>query len=455
MKPTLRPPGVTLQEMQTTKSLTPIEIGWNSGKGGGIRGFHAADSRVLLDLALKLNHAHTLRSVTDAISDYCGKALGIPAGMIFVERNRDLHLTSWWPRRTNSTRQLPQELMTKGPVARTFRTGEPMFWNRKHSYPSAALRSLCREFVRSQDRSIAFLPIGASGESPIGVLALVLPRATEFALDTRDRLLLFARMISGCIMRARAYDEAIAARTGAEDAMQRKDEFLSVMSHELKNPMTPILNWALALNSGTLPADKQNLAIDAIVRNVRALNYLIDDLFDASRIASGKLRLQPSEIRIQEVARDVMASVQPAVEAKKLRMSTDIEEGIAPFLADARRLRQVLTNLLNNAIKFTPSGGSVSLRIRKHDGSVECLVSDTGKGIEQKFLPFVFDKFSQESACGRGSAVGLGLGLAIVREIVRLHGGSIKASSGGRDRGATFLVRLPMRTRKKTRNHRK
>jgi signal transduction histidine kinase len=228
-----------------------------------------------------------------------------------------------------------------------------------------------------------------------------------------------------------------------------------VLSHELKNPMTPILNWALALNSGTLPADKQNLAIDAIVRNVRAMNYLIDDLFDVSRIASGKLRLQPSEIRIQEVAREVLSSIQPGAESKKLRMSTDIEEGIPPFLADARRLRQVLTNLLNNAIKFTPSGGSVSLRIRRHDDCVECLVSDTGKGIEHKFLPFVFDKFSQENACGRGTAVGLGLGLAIVREIVRLHGGSIKASSGGRDKGATFLVRLPMRTRKKIRNHRK
>jgi signal transduction histidine kinase len=455
MKSTFRTPGVTLQEMQTTKSLTPIEIRWNSGKAGGIGGFQAADSRVLLDLALKLNHAHTLRSVTDTVSDYCGKALGIPAGMIFVECNKDLHLTSSWPSKTNSTRQLPQEVLKKGPVARTFRTGEPMFWNKKHSYPSAALRSLCREFMRSQNGSIAFLPIGASGQPPVGVLAMVLPAATGSALNTRDRLLQFARMISGCIMRGRAYDEALAARAGAEDAMQRKDEFLSVVSHELKNPMTPILNWALALNSGTLPADKQNLAIDAIVRNVRALNYLIDDLFDASRIASGKLRLQPSEIRIQEVARDVLASIQPGAEAKKLRMSTDIEESIPPLLADARRLRQVLTNLLNNAIKFTPSGGSVSLRIRRHDDSVECLVSDTGKGIEHKFLPFVFDKFSQENGCSRGTAAGLGLGLAIVREIVRLHGGSIKASSGGRDRGATFVVRLPMRTRKKTRNHRK
>jgi signal transduction histidine kinase len=441
--------------MLSTKSQSPIEIGWTGSKADRIGRLHPAGGRALMELALKLNHADTLRSVTDTVGNYCGKAMGIPAGMIFVERNKNLHLISWWRSTPTSETHLAEEVMQSGPVVRTFRTGEPLFWNKKHNYPSTALRYLCREFVRSKHRSIAFLPLGASGQPPIGVLALVLPRTSEFALNARDGLLQFARMISGCIMRARAYDEALAARAGAEDAVQRKDEFLSILSHELKNPMTPILSWALALNSGTLPADKQNLAIDAIVRNVRALNYLIDDLFDVSRIASGKLRLQPSEIRIQEVAREVLASIQPNAEAKKLRISTDIEEGIPPFMADARRLRQVLTNLLNNAIKFTPTGGSVSMRIRKHDDSVECIVSDTGKGIEQKFLPFVFDKFSQEDACGRGTAVGLGLGLAIVREIVRLHGGSIKACSGGRDKGATFIVRLPVRTRKKIRNHRK
>src|SRR5689334_19043512 len=178
MKPTFRSPDVILQEMQTTKSQTPVEIGWTSGKAGGNGRVHAADSRAMVELALKLNHTDTLRSVTDTVSDYCGKTLGIPAGMIFVERNSDLHLTSWWRSRTNSTRQLPEEVMKKGPVARTFRTGEPMFWKKKRSYPSAALRSLCREFVRSQDRTIAFLPIGSSGQPPVGVLALVLPRAT-------------------------------------------------------------------------------------------------------------------------------------------------------------------------------------------------------------------------------------------------------------------------------------
>src|SRR5215831_15632550 len=141
--------------MLSTKSQSPIEIGWPSGKAAGTGRLHPADRRALMELALKLNHADTLRSVTDTVGNYCGKALGIPAGMIFVERNKDLHLISWWRSTTASTKHLAQEVMQSGPVVRTFRTGEPMFWNKKHNYPSAALRYLCREFVRSRHRSIA------------------------------------------------------------------------------------------------------------------------------------------------------------------------------------------------------------------------------------------------------------------------------------------------------------
>src|SRR5262249_7429367 len=145
------------------------------------------------------------------------------------------------------------------------------------------------------------------------------------------------------------------------------------------------------LSSGRLPTEKHSQALDGIVRNVRALNHLIDDLFDAARISSGKLQLRPAEIRIQEVAREALATVQQSAEGKKLRISTDISETIPPFTADSYRLQQVLINLLNNAVKFTPEGGSIDLKIRRRGNSVECIISDTGKGIERKFLPFVFD----------------------------------------------------------------
>jgi signal transduction histidine kinase len=220
-----------------------------------------------------------------------------------------------------------------------------------------------------------------------------------------------------------------------------------MLSHELKNPMMPILGWAVALSSGTLPADKQNQALEGIVRNIRALNYLIEDLFDGARIASGKLRLELAETRIQDVAREALTAIQHTAESKKLRISTDISEAIPPFMADPRRLNQVLMNLLNNAVKFTSGGGSIALLVRRRDDSVECIVSDTGKGIERKFLPFVFDRFRQENRSSKAHATGLGLGLAIVREIVELHGGSIQAFSDGTDKGSTFILRLPMRRR--------
>ena len=378
------------------------------------------------ELALNLSQAHTLRSVADTVGHYCGKKFGCPAGMIFVERHGHLELVSAWRSKDTSTKHLPVDMMRKGPIIQAFRTGEPVFLSKKR---------------------VAFLPIGIPKQPPVGVMALVLPQSNGGASPLHDDLLRVRRVLSASLIRARAYDDALAARTTAEQIIREKDEFFSIISHELKNPMMPILGWAVALSSGTLPAEKQNLALDGIVRNVRALNYLIEDLFDAARISSGKLRLERTEIRIQDIAREVLSSIEPNAEIKKLRVSTDISGAIPPFYADPRRLRQVLANLLNNAVKFTPGGGSVSLRISKRGETVECVVSDTGKGIEPKFLPLVFDKFSQENRALRNRSAGLGLGLSIVREIVHLHGGSIKAISDGIDKGSTFIVRLPMRKR--------
>jgi len=363
--------------------------------------------------------------------------------MIFVERESGLELVSQWCSRPISKTQLAQEMIRKGPVARAFRTGEPVFFDQDRLCHSSVSRCLYRLLRKCQCRSVTFLPISGPKKRPIGVLAIVLPQPNGFARSTG--MVRLGQIISGWIQRARAYDEALAARAKAENLMQSKDEFLSMLSHELKNPMMPILGWAVALSSGTLPADKQNYALEGIVRNVRALNYLIEDLFDAARISTGKLRLEPAEIRIQDVAREALTATQVMIESKKLRISTDISEAIPPFIADGRRLLQVLTNLLNNAVKFTPEGGSVALKVRRNGDNVECAVSDSGKGIERKFLPFVFDRFRQERRLWKGQSTGLGLGLAIAREIVELHGGSIEAFSDGTDKGSTFIVRLPLR----------
>jgi signal transduction histidine kinase len=396
------------------------------------------------DLIIRLNRAQTLRAVADVVGEYCSKAFRSPAGMVFAEHDSRLQMVSHWCSREIPPRYLAEGMIEKGPVIRAFRTGEPVFWRRDQMLRSPASRHLSRLLRRCHSDSVTFIPVSAEGVS-VGVLAMVLRDSAEFVSAFRDDLIRLSSLLAGCIVRARDYDDAIAARLKAETVANKKDEFLSILAHELKNPMMPILGWAVALSSGTLPADKQTVAMEGIIRNIRSLNYLIEDLFDAMRISSGKLRLQQSETRIQDVAREALTAIQYAAETKKLRISTDISEAIPPFMSDCRRLQQVLTNLLNNAVKFTPPGGSISLQIRRRGNSVECIVSDTGKGIERKFLPFVFDKFKQGNGSTKAYAAGLGLGLSIVREIVALHGGSVEAASEGPDKGSTFIVRLPLR----------
>jgi signal transduction histidine kinase len=397
------------------------------------------------ELIIRLNRAETLPAIAEVVGEYCSKAFRSPAGMLFAEMGGRLQMISHWCSRDIPPKYLAEGIIKKGPILRAFRTREPVFWHRAQIARSAATSPVCRLLQRCQSDGVTFIPIGAPGEYCVGVLAMVLRDSEDFVSAFRSDLGRLSHLVAGCIVRARDYDEAVAARVRAETAAQNKDEFLSVLAHELKNPMMPILGWAVALSSGTLPADKQTLAMQGIIRNIRSLNYLIEDLFDAMRISSGKLRLQQSETRIQDVAREALSAIQYTAETKKLRISTDISEAIPTFMADARRLQQVLTNLLNNAVKFTPSGGSISLQIRKRNHTIECIVSDTGKGIERKFLPFVFEKFRQGNGSSKGYAAGLGLGLSIVREIVALHGGAVEALSEGTDKGSTFVVRLPLR----------
>jgi PAS domain S-box-containing protein len=421
--------------LQSPHSLRSIAV------RGDIRKDHPTSFH---QFVVELSNAHSFTSVVETVGSYCSRAFTSPAGMIFVERDGQLRLVSQWRSKYVSKRYFSEERVRNGPVTLAFRKGASIFWSQTKSRSEVA-RYLRRLFPGQRGRSLAFLPISTSGGRTAGVLAMVLLHEGELAADIRDDMSRLGQIVSGSIIRALAYDDAMAARVAAENANHRQAEFLSVISHELRNPMTPILNWAVALSSGSLPAEKQSFATEAIIRNVRALNYLIDDLFDVARISSGKLRLELSEIRIQELAREALTATQQMAESKKLRITTDISEGIPRFLADPRRVRQVLINLLNNAVKFTPGGGSITLRVTRRRGYVECTVADTGKGIDHEFLPFVFDRFRQENRSSKARAAGLGLGLSIVREIVELHGGSVKAHSRGADQGATFVVRLPLR----------
>lgn len=233
------------------------------------------------------------------------------------------------------------------------------------------------------------------------------------------------------------------ARREAERANLIKDEFLAGLSHEIRTPLNSILGWANILRrSPSIPEDAR-AGLDVIERNARLQTRLIEDLLDLSRIVSGKIRLDVQQVMLASVVEAAASSIQPGVVAKGLRLNTVIDPLAGPVAGDPVRLQQVLWNLLANALKFTPKGGEITVVVERVDSHLELRVSDTGIGISPEFLPHVFDRFRQADGSTTRSYGGLGVGLSIVKQLVELHGGTVRASSPGQDQGSTFVVSLP------------
>jgi signal transduction histidine kinase/CheY-like chemotaxis protein len=267
-------------------------------------------------------------------------------------------------------------------------------------------------------------------ERPVRTLPLV--TAVQAALRARQR----QYEIRDLVRSERA------AREEAERASRVKDEFLATVSHELRTPLSAILLWTRLLRTGTLDAAKVAQAMDSVERSAEAQSKLIEDLLDVSRMISGKLKLNLEAVDLAEVATASLDVVRPAAEAKRIGLCATITHGTY-VRADPERIQQVLWNLLSNAVKFTPAGGRVALRVGRTRAGVRIEVSDTGKGISSAFLPSVFDRFRQADGTTTRREGGLGLGLAITRQLVDMHGGAIRAKSEGPGRGATFTIELP------------
>ncbi|MBW4662171.1 MAG: PAS domain-containing protein [Drouetiella hepatica Uher 2000/2452] len=235
-----------------------------------------------------------------------------------------------------------------------------------------------------------------------------------------------------------------AARETAERANRIKDEFLAVLSHELRSPLNPILGWSKLLQQGKLDETRQREALATIERNAKLQTQLIDDLLDISRIMQGKLSLTVTPVSLTFVITAAVETVQLAAEAKNIQILLDLATATSLVSGDAARLQQVVWNLLTNAVKFTPNGGQVTIELRQLDQLAQICVTDTGKGIDPQFLPHVFEYFRQADATTTRKFGGLGLGLAIVRQIVEMHGGTVWAESEGENQGATFTVQLPL-----------
>jgi CheY-like chemotaxis protein len=235
------------------------------------------------------------------------------------------------------------------------------------------------------------------------------------------------------------------ARKAAESADRAKDEFMAVLSHELRTPLNAVYGWARMLQGGKVRDEAMVArAMDAIVRNADVQVQLIDDLLDLSRITSGKMRMDLRPVEMPGVLQGALDAVRPASVAKAIVIQTVLEPGVGPVAGDPGRLQQVVWNLLMNAIKFTPKGGLVQLRLQQVESQVQLLVSDTGQGIAPEMLPHVFERFRQADSSSTRTHGGLGLGLALVKHIVELHGGTVVAQSPGKGQGATFIVTLPV-----------
>jgi PAS domain S-box-containing protein len=239
-------------------------------------------------------------------------------------------------------------------------------------------------------------------------------------------------------------ESAQSAQAEADIANDIKDEFLATLSHELRTPLTSILGWAELLTTGNLDAVASKRAVEIIGRNARAQRELIDDLLDISRIITGKLRLDVRPVELAPMIEGVVDGLRAAADARSIHLQTVFESRISATSGDPDRLQQIIWNLLTNAIKFTPKGGHVQVRLERIASHVEITVSDTGQGIDPNLLPHVFERFRQSDSSSTRRHGGLGLGLSIVRQLVELHGGTVTAESPGAGKGTTFKVILPL-----------
>jgi len=246
------------------------------------------------------------------------------------------------------------------------------------------------------------------------------------------------------------------ARAEAETANRMKDEFLATVSHELRTPLNAIIGWSHLLRGGSLDEATISRALETIDRNAKAQAQLIEDILDVSRMISGKLRLNSEPVDIASVINAAIDSVQLAVDSKNLQLEVTLDPSARHTLGDSSRLQQVVWNLLANAIKFTPSGGRIEVKVERAGRNLKLRVSDNGQGISPEFLPFIFERFRQADGTTTRQHGGLGLGLAIARHLVELHGGTIRAASAGEGQGSTFIIKLPLApSQQRTRERRK
>ena len=281
-------------------------------------------------------------------------------------------------------------------------------------------------------------PLISNDGRNLGLIQLSDKFVGEFTEEDEAILIQLAQLASVAVENARLYHEV-------QEASRLKDEFLAVVSHELRTPLNAMLGWTRILRSGQVDESTLGHALKIIERNAKVQSQLVEDLLDTARIVNGKLRLEIRPIEIKSVIEAALEIVRPAAEAKNITLSAKYDPQAEPMLGDPDRLQQVVWNLFSNAVKFTPLGGHVTVRLEIADANLCLTVKDTGQGISPEFLPYIFDRFRQADASSSRRYGGLGLGLTLVRHLIELHGGTVSAVSPGEGQGTAFMVNLPVR----------
>jgi signal transduction histidine kinase/ActR/RegA family two-component response regulator len=313
-------------------------------------------------------------------------------------------------------------------------------------YDRYAARHAAATPIQSGDKLVGSITVFRAKDTPYseGDILAVEAVASRVALALDN-----ARLVADA---QREAEEARRARADAEEASRVKDEFLATLSHELRTPLNAIVGWAHMLRDPALPEERRRAAVETIVRNAQSQEQLIADILEVQRIMAGKLRLELRSIDLGDIVRAAAETVQPSAEAKNIKLQLLLDLNVTPIWGDSDRLQQVTWNLLSNAIKFTPHGGRVRVRLQQSENECEMLVQDNGPGIAPEFLPYVFDRFRQADSSSTRTHKGLGLGLAIVRNLVEMHGGSISASNVEEPglSGAVFTIKLPRQAATRT-----
>lgn len=397
-------------------------------------------------LAQALGTARDLVTIFRALQQFT--VVSVPCDGLFIslyDPIRDVRTAcyAWGDGREFDYSSLPpMPVNASGPNSRAVRTGQVIitddYMNSARGHPSVIVGP--ENNLRPQS-SVA-IPMAVMGRI-IGTIEVQSYQKSAFRAEHATAMRMGANLTAVAIQNVRLLGRESTARTEAEESNRLKDEFLATVSHELRTPLTAILGWSRMLEAGSLDDPTVARAIETIRRNAISQAQIIDDILDVSRVITGKLCLDLHPIDLTPVIEAAVNVVRPTAEAKGIRIETEFSPQPTVITGDANRLQQIIWNLLSNAIKFTPGGGRVCLSVHEIGMQVEVRVADSGQGINRDFLPFVFDRFRQADSTSTRQHGGLGLGLAIARHLVEIHGGTIMAESPGEGRGATFSVRLP------------